>query len=815
MKPFIVLKIIFFGLFCSGYTFAQVTKIEGRTGDIIIIGNYNTINVTQVIGTSQEYHKLKNRLGHLDSTIAIKTRNCSDMERDHQLQKQRDRCRRDLDAFIAERAEVQKLEQVFRDEVMRLAETFSNTELNSERLRQAMSLFEGGKIQEAGAVLSTKEMLQEGQQRLAQHQKNDSLLRISAYEFMLKAQITLANDKHPFRYDSADWFFRQSLRFKEDCQNLTAYADFFQFYKKSYDEAIHYYNRGLAYNDLAEGTAHCAICCTTSTPHHLGMAYEAKGDFVHAGEAYSKGLESMRRWVQTDTMVYEALANNLSRLIFFYKKQKDYARIEATYNELLEIYRRLAQADSTIFERPATNEQRITKTRIALANLYGEQKDYGRAEAAYLELLKANPKTDTQLEIREKLAALYQEQKDYARAEIIYRELLESNPTFGKQLKIQEKLILLYREQVGTAQPEAVFLEMLKVYTPLAKTAPQAYEPVVAKIQKDLGELYSKQKDFARAELAYRKALDVYTSLAQATPKEYGPLEAHLQINLGRLYRSQQNYALAEAAYGDALETYLRLTQLDPQNYEPWVAIMRYELGTVCSLQNDFTRAEAAYGMGLSIGFHLPNTNPKKELVISLGKKNLKILYGLQKDFTRAEASLKDSLEINDQELRHFSDVFEKRRLRALLCLINLYEVWVESKPLPEKAAVQQKAPPLFETLSKNYPDNEFVRNGWPQSLGDLAWYHLFTRQYSLSEVAARAALKKSPGMTRIKIRLAHALLLQDKYSEAQKVYEELTQAAGTPDGTFGDLCLEDLNTLEHAGITHADFQKVRTLLKK
>lgn len=742
----------------------------GQSPDLIIIGKYNTINLTQVIGTSQEYHELKNRLNHLDSTIGIKTRNCSGLGRDQRLRQQYDRCRKDIDTLIAERAKVQALEQTFRDEVTRMAESFSNIELNSERLRQAMNLFKDGKIREADAVLSTEPMLREAEQRLSQYQKFDSLLRISAYEFMLKAQITAANDKHPFRYDSADWFFRQSLRYKEDCQNLTAYADFLQFHKKSYEAAIQWYEKGLVLNDLAGGNALCAICCTSSTPHHLGMAYEATGDFARAGEAYDKGLQNLRQWAKTDSTVYEVLANNLYRVTYFYNKQKNYARLESVYGELLEIYHRLSRADSTRLETPATYQGRIAKTRVALADLYRAQKDYTRAEAAYLELLKANPKTDTLSEIREKLAALYHEQKDYARAEVIYREILADNPKLGKQFKIQEKLTALYREQKGTDRPESAYLELLKVYVPLAKATPQAYEHLVVK--------------------AY--------------------------ANLGRIYLTQKDYASALPAFNEALEIYLRMSKADPPNYEPWVALTKNDIGLLLYLKNDFAQAEATYGEALCISFHLPNTaSPKKELVTPLIWKNLKTLYRIQHDFTRAEAALEDSLKINEQEKQRFSDTYEKRRLRALLCLINLYEVWVDAKPLLEKALIQQKIPPLYETLSKNYPDNEFITCGWPQSLDDLAWYHLFDRQFTRSEAAARAALQKAPGMFRGKTRLAHALLLQGKYAEAQKIYQELAQATGSTGGALRDLCLDDLDTLEHEGITHEDIQKVRAMLQK
>ena len=60
---------------------------------------------------------------------------------------------------------------------------------------------------------------------------------------------------------------------------------------------------------------------------------------------------------------------------------------------------------------------------------------------------------------------------------------------------------------------------------------------------------------------------------------------------------------------------------------------------------------------------------------------------------------------------------------------------------------------------------------------------------------------------------LALSLLLQGKYTEAEKIYLPLKDKPYS-DATYKKAFLADLDEMEKNGITHTDFEKIRALLK-
>ena len=60
-----------------------------------------------------------------------------------------------------------------------------------------------------------------------------------------------------------------------------------------------------------------------------------------------------------------------------------------------------------------------------------------------------------------------------------------------------------------------------------------------------------------------------------------------------------------------------------------------------------------------------------------------------------------------------------------------------------------------------------------PKVCGSLSYYLLFLKKFPESEMSARWALEKDDTQTWIKVNLAHALLFQNKYDEAEKIYQE------------------------------------------
>lgn len=87
------------------------------------------------------------------------------------------KCRAELIALNAERDSIQKIETRFREDVIRLAETFSKTKLSSEYLQLAKQSFEDGKIREADNMLNAQEITQAGDALLEQKENQKTALQ--------------------------------------------------------------------------------------------------------------------------------------------------------------------------------------------------------------------------------------------------------------------------------------------------------------------------------------------------------------------------------------------------------------------------------------------------------------------------------------------------------------------------------------------------------------------------------------------------------------------------------------------------------------
>ena len=84
-------------------------------------------------------------------------------------------------------------------------------------------------------------------------------------------------------------------------------------------------------------------------------------------------------------------------------------------------------------------------------------------------------------------------------------------------------------------------------------------------------------------------------------------------------------------------------------------------------------------------------------------------------------------------------------------------------------------------------------------SYGSLSWYLLFEMQYSTAEKAARKALELDNKILWVKTNLAHALLFQNMFTEAERIYRELSQTIYQNNKTYSQTLLDDFKELEKA----------------
>jgi len=97
-------------------------------------------------------------------------------------------------------------------------------------------------------------------------------------------------------------------------------------------------------------------------------------------------------------------------------------------------------------------------------------------------------------------------------------------------------------------------------------------------------------------------------------------------------------------------------------------------------------------------------------------------------------------------------------------------------------------------------------------TLSNLSWFYLLTQEYVKSEQSAREAWKLDSTELRSKAYIAHALLFQGHYAEAEKIYKELLQA------NEHEVISDNFDELKQAGAIpeerKGDVEKIRLVIK-
>ena len=100
--------------------------------------------------------------------------------------------------------------------------------------------------------------------------------------------------------------------------------------------------------------------------------------------------------------------------------------------------------------------------------------------------------------------------------------------------------------------------------------------------------------------------------------------------------------------------------------------------------------------------------------------------------------------------------------------------------------------------------------------MSQRAWYGLFVQNYKVAEQDARRALQLDPNQSFIKSNLGHALLYQDQFDAAMKVYLDFVDDATNFGGiTNKSVLLQDFDDLEAAGKGHKDMARVKAVLNQ
>ena len=369
-----------------------------------------------------------------------------------------------LDKTVSRLNKSEKLEekrkqlQDFKQEVLRLAGTFSKIEINTERLKQAKMYFNQGKYREGDTILKTEELSHDQEYLLnAKESKNLELEELNkqllgnANEFLIKAQITATNFNNPNRFQDTCCFYEQSIRSYMHFVNLFEYAYFLQQHNQ-HNEAERYYQEAMKRfgRELDAPTR-------AMTLNNLGNLQKNMNEFGDALESYKEALEIYRKLDQSNPQTYlPYVARTLNNLGNLQSDKNEFEDAQKSYKEALEIYRKLDQSN------PQTYLPNVARTLNNLGNLQRKKNEFEDALKSYKEALK------------------------------IRRELAQSNP----QAYLPDVAMTLINLSVfyqGSQPDKDVSVqyarEALKILTPFLKGAPytQQYAQGAMQVLQDWG----------------------------------------------------------------------------------------------------------------------------------------------------------------------------------------------------------------------------------------------------------------------------------------------------------------------------------------
>ena len=502
----------------------------------------------------------------------------------------------------------------------------------------------------------------------------------------------------------------------------------------------------------------------------LARTYDMKNDYEKTMFYYEKAIHA-------DSLH----AGNIFEYANYLYSIREYAKAENYYLQCLEIYQTLEQ------ENPNAYLTEIGNVMNNLANSYCSINEYQKAVIKYEEALQIrrklaeeNPKTclpDVAVTLRN-LATLHIAIKKYSIALKEFEEVFEIYENFAPedQTKYLEDIatglnnsgnLHYYLQEYEKALEK--YEEALKIRRNLAEEGKTKHLYDVAQTLQNLGGLYGRYKEYSKELEKEEEALAIFRELAEKNPKAYSYDVAEILNNLAYSHYNTEEYPKAIEQYEEAIDIIKTITNDNPKDYLDFTGWILNNLAQIHRDINEYSKAFAEYKEALDIYRKLAEENPHPYLLYTaMTLNNLAKLHTNNKEYSKAVETTKEAL--------------------------DMYRKLAEENP---------------ETYS----------NWFAGALQDLSWYYLFTKEYAQAEQTSLQVLELDNAHTLSKIILAHALLFQNRFSEAETIYKEILQTVYDDNETYIPLILDDFEALEKANVIpencKTDVEKIRKMLEE
>jgi tetratricopeptide (TPR) repeat protein len=447
----------------------------------------------------------------------------------------------------------------------------------------------------------------------------------------------------------------------------------------------------------------------------------------------------------------------------------------------------------------------MQKGQLAIAN--------GKFDAAERFYTEGSRLDDTNVENLWTLANFLYHQNNTLKAITYYERALSLSKT--------DELIGTFSNSLGAAysavnkMPEAekYYLQSLGIYTQLAQSNLQRFEPYLAGIAMNLGNYYSDVNKMPEAGKYFLQSLEIRTRLSKSNPQQFEPDLAKIAMNLGNYYSDVNKMPKAETYYLQALDIYMRLSKSNPQQFDLYLATTAMNLGNYYQTVNKMPEAERYYLQSLDIRTRLSESNPQQfEPDLAFILNNYGYFHFVNKQYDKAQDLLSRGLALRQKALLNGQLYYSKECNRVFNNLGKVATAFNEQKAYAKAVDVQTERAKSTDALKA------VIENGHTaaaEAYGQLSWCQLLTQDYADAAQSAQRGIALDAAQTWIQTNLAHALLCQHQDAAAKKVYDSLKNASNTEGSSFRTVLMEDFETLAEAGLDAKQLDKARAWVRE
>ncbi|HRZ47789.1 MAG TPA: hypothetical protein P5338_00145 [Bacteroidales bacterium] len=440
------------------------------------------------------------------------------------------------------------------------------------------------------------------------------------------------------------------------------------------------------------------------------------------------------------------------------------------------------------------------------------------------------------------------------------QELSVTNDTGSISGKNSLAMFLNTLSQVYDAKREfgksqSMLLQSLAINRDLVRMNPQRFNPEIVIVLNNLAIAYLSSQDFLNADLYAAEAEGILKELVKANPVIYSPALSSVLNTRAAVQSSLMHTEKAEMLQAESVSCMRIMASVNPLVNRDKLAVSLNNLSVTQKELGKYDEALLNSTEAVDIFLDLEKEYP--QAYKAKAARCLEVLARLNyvmQDFRKSEENYRLSI-------RKFSECSPEMLQYYLAELPDLHKelisLYVQLDQVPKAVAQTNESINFFRHLAEGNPQDYYAymayficELSWLQYKSDLGQaistmntaieafhrcadsgyvytvnhlalcYGRMTRYLILNRnfaEAERYALLTSgtDDSEMMRKNIAHALLYNGKYEEAEKIYLELKdkKCECNPPTPFRVLFLKDLDEFEEAGVTHPDVAKIRKQL--